>query len=203
MTRDVRICFLGDSFVQGVGDPEFRGWVGRVLQVTPGDVTGFNLGVRRNTSDDVVRRCWDEVRARTYPGVDNRLVVSFGSNDMVEENGRVRVDAARCLANLASILDESARRAVPVLFVGPPPVIDAGPGHLRRSLELAHALAALCHSRRVPFVPTTQALADDPAWTAEALAGDGAHPGAGGYRALADLVLAGPWRSWIGDATSG
>ncbi|QRP47437.1 GDSL-type esterase/lipase family protein [Amycolatopsis sp. FDAARGOS 1241] len=192
-----RVIFLGDSFVQGVGDPEHRGWVGRVLQATGGAVTGFNLGIRRNTSEDVLRRCWPEVEARVVPDEDNRLVVSFGSNDMVEENGTVRVAADRCVANLASLLQESALRGIPVLVVGPPPVIDAGAAHLRRTVDLAAAMAGLCAARNVPFVATTEALAADPVWTSEALARDGAHPGAGGYRRLAELVLAGGWPGWI------
>ncbi|MEU9125779.1 GDSL-type esterase/lipase family protein [Streptomyces sp. NPDC048506] len=124
-------------------------------------------------------------------------VVSFGSNDMVEEDGTVRVAAARCLDNLASILDESKRRAIAALVVGPPPVIDAGEDHLRRTATLADAMAALCRRRHVPFVATTQDLANNPTWTGEALAGDGAHPGSGGYQSLTALVLAGPWHEWI------
>jgi lysophospholipase L1-like esterase len=198
-SQDLRICFIGDSFVQGVGDPQYRGWVGRVLQATAGDVTAFNLGIRRNTSADVLRRCWEEVTPRLLPGADNRLVVSFGSNDMVEEDGRLRVEPDRCLENLAAVLDESERRAVPVLVVGPPPVIGAGEAHLLRTAKLADEKAALCRPRRVPFVATTRFLADAPAWTSEALAGDGAHPAAAGYQQLADLVLAGPWHDWIAD----
>jgi hypothetical protein len=34
MDRESRICLVGDSFVQGIGDPEHRGWVGRVLEVS-------------------------------------------------------------------------------------------------------------------------------------------------------------------------
>ncbi len=197
MTRDTRICFIGDSFVQGIGDPEYRGWVGRVLAKTPGDITAFNLGVRRNTSEDVRHRCWREVLPRTLPDADNRLVVSFGSNDAVVEDGTVRVEPARCLDNLAALLDESRRRAIAPLVVGPPPVIDAGAAHTRRTLHLADAMAALCRARHIPFVATTRDLSDDPVWTREAMAGDGAHPGAGGYQTLAGLVLAGPWHAWI------
>ncbi|MEV0265470.1 GDSL-type esterase/lipase family protein [Streptomyces sp. NPDC050617] len=197
MNRHVRICFIGDSFVQGIGDPEYRGWVGRVLQDTPGDITAFNLGIRRNTSEDVRRRCWQEVGPRTLPGADNRLVVSCGSNDMIEEGGRVRVDPAQCLDNLETLLDDSLRQAVAPLVVGPPPVIDAGEPHLRRVSALADTMAALCRSRSVPFIATTRGLADDPTWIREAMAGDGGHPGSGGYRKLADIVLSGQWHEWI------
>ncbi|WNF00647.1 GDSL-type esterase/lipase family protein [Streptomyces luomodiensis] len=197
MSGTIRICFIGDSFVQGIGDPEHRGWVGRVLEATGGDITAFNLGIRRDTSEDVLRRCWQEVLPRTLPGSDNRLVVSFGSNDMVQENGTVRVGAARTVENLASILEEARRQAITPLVVGPPPVVDAGGEHLRRTAALADEMAALCRSQHVPFIATTLELADDPVWTREALAGDGAHPGRGGYQRLAELVGAGQWRAWI------
>ncbi|MFI6843171.1 GDSL-type esterase/lipase family protein [Kitasatospora sp. NBC_00085] len=197
MIRNLRICFPGDSFTQGVGDPEYRGWVGRVLQATGGDVTAFNLGVRRNTSADVLARIRPEVDARTVPGADSRLVLSVGSNDTVREAGRPRVAPERCVANLAALLDGARGRGLGVLVVGPPPVADAGAEHLDRLPALVGAPAALCAGRGGSFVDVTAALAADPVWTAEALAGDGAHPGAGGYRRLAGLVLAGGWREWV------
>ena len=197
MNGDMRISFIGDSFVQGIGDPEHRGWVGRVLAASHPGITAFNLGIRRNTSEDVLRRCWPEVLPRTLPDADNRLVVSFGSNDAMEEDGKVRVDPARCLDNLASILAECRRRAIAALVVGPPPVIGAGEEHLRRTAKLADEMAALGRSEHVPFIDTTLSLANDPVWTREAIAGDGAHPGSGGYRRLADLVLADRWHAWI------
>lgn len=197
MTRDIRICFIGDSFVQGIGDPEYRGWVGRVLEVTFGDITAFNLGVRRNTSEDVLRRCWQEVSPRILNDSDNRLVISFGSNDTLKEDGMARVDPARSLDNLASILNESQRRAIVSLVVGPPPVIEAGDEHLGRTSKLADEMADLCRARYVPFIPTTKKLAEDAIWSAEALAGDGAHPGSGGYQQLANLILANRWHEWI------
>ncbi|WP_377270423.1 GDSL-type esterase/lipase family protein [Peterkaempfera sp. SMS 1(5)a] len=200
MAGDIRVCFIGDSFVQGVGDPEYRGWVGRVLQATRvpgGEVTGFNLGIRRNTSDEVLARCWEEVSRRLSPGADNRLVVSFGSNDAVEEDGSVRVAPERTLDNLTQLLTECARRGMPALVVGPPPVCSAGPAHLERLLSLNHRLEAVCTRAGVPWVPVTEALAQDRVWRAEAESGDGAHPGAGGYTGLAALVLAAGWQRWI------
>ncbi|GEM34926.1 hypothetical protein NN3_59330 [Nocardia neocaledoniensis NBRC 108232] len=198
MSGDLRLCFLGDSFVQGIGDPEYRGWVGRVLAATGPDVTAFNLGIRRNTSADVLRRYERELDERRAADADHRVVVSFGSNDAVEEeDGRVRVEPADCLENLATLLAGCRRRSVRVLVVGPPPVIDAGAAHFARVTTIADEMAALCLRENVPFIATTRALAADPVWRAEVSAGDGAHPGAEGYQRLADLVLAGGWREWI------
>ncbi|MFJ2190145.1 GDSL-type esterase/lipase family protein [Kitasatospora sp. NPDC087861] len=221
-----RICFIGDSFVQGLGDPEFRGWVGRVLQTAAPDATAFNLGVRRDSSADVLNRCWAEVEARTRPGADNRLVVSVGANDAMAQDGAMacsaepapgtaptqgavqqddrpprgsapRVAPDRTLANLAALLDGARERGIGVLVVGPPPVVCGGAEHLARLLRLAPALAALCAGAGVPFIDVTRALAEDPVWVAEAGAADGAHPGAGGYGRLAELVLGGGFGDWI------
>ncbi|MGF0316251.1 GDSL-type esterase/lipase family protein [Nocardia fluminea] len=197
MNEDLRICFIGDSFVQGIGDPEYRGWVGRVLAASGPGITAFNLGIRRNTSADVLRRCWREVEPRVLPDTDNRLVISFGSNDAVVEDGNVRVDRGQCLENLATLLSESRARAIHPLVIGPPPVIDGGAEHLRRTAELAGDMAELCGSREVPFIATTRQLAEDSIWTREAVAGDGAHPSSGGYQRLAELILGDRWHSWI------
>ncbi|MFJ7911688.1 GDSL-type esterase/lipase family protein [Kitasatospora sp. NPDC096204] len=193
-----RICFLGDSFVQGLGDPEFRGWVGRVLQAAAQGATAFNLGVRRDTSAQVRRRWWAEVEARTVPGADNRLVLSFGANDAVVEDGGPRVAPDRTLRNLTALLDDARELGLGALVVGPPPVVCGGADHLERLRRLVPAMAGICAASEVPFVDVTEALAADPVWTAEAEAGDGAHPGAGGYGRLAELVLAGGFREWIG-----
>ncbi len=53
MIADLRVCFLGDSFVAGVGDPEHLGWVGRVAARTNRGgqpLTAYGLGVRRETA---------------------------------------------------------------------------------------------------------------------------------------------------------
>ncbi|MBV6700899.1 GDSL-type esterase/lipase family protein [Kitasatospora aureofaciens] len=192
-----RVCFLGDSFVQGLGDPEFRGWVGRALQAAAPDATAFNLGIRRNTSEDVRLRCRAEVGARILPGADNRLVLSVGANDAMTEDGAPRVGHDRTLANLAALLDGARERGIRTFVVGPPPVVCGGAEHLERLLALAPVMAALCAERGVPFVDVTRALAEDATWVAEANAADGAHPGVGGYGRLAGLVLGGGFGDWI------
>jgi hypothetical protein len=51
--QEVRICFVGESFVNGTGDPECLGWTGRICvgaNKKGYDITYYNLGVRRETS---------------------------------------------------------------------------------------------------------------------------------------------------------
>ena len=73
-STDIRICFVGDSLVNGAGDPECLGWTGRICAGARGDgydVTYYNLGVRGQTSADIASR-WHEETAgsagrRTWP----------------------------------------------------------------------------------------------------------------------------------------
>ena len=58
----MRILAFGDSFVAGVGDPAHQGWLGRALAGRP-EVTVYNLGVRGDTSADILRR-WAAEDAR-------------------------------------------------------------------------------------------------------------------------------------------
>ena len=71
-SADRRVFFVGDSYVAGVGDPERRGWVGRAggadATATACPITAYNLGVRRDTSDDIARRWAAEVAARRGRG---------------------------------------------------------------------------------------------------------------------------------------
>jgi acyl-CoA thioesterase-1 len=197
---DIRICFFGDSYVAGVGDPEGLGWVGRLTAKSRKDrvpLTAYNLGVRRDTSQDVLDRLPDEAGRRLADGADNRLVVSFGANDTMEENGKRRVEAVRTIAALSDIVKWTRGRKLPLLVVGPPAVIDDA--HNRRLLELTLVMQEFTRRRDIAFVPLTPDLHENRQWRAGLAAGDGAHPSALGYEVLTSLVLPG-WWSWLGHA---
>ncbi|WP_433277633.1 GDSL-type esterase/lipase family protein [Pseudonocardia xinjiangensis] len=197
MITDRRVFFVGDSFVAGVGDPDHRGWVGRLAARSHQagvPLTTYNLGVRRDTSEDVCRRWPAEVAARRAPGCDERLVVSFGVNDTTVEGGTQRVRTARSVANLRAVIDGAAAARLPLLVVGPPPVDD--PEQNQRIETLSELFRAVCGEASVPYVETFELLAAEPRWMGEVRRGDGAHPGAGGYTLLADLVLP-QWQTWI------
>ncbi len=74
--RDLRACFVGDSFVAGVADPEHLGWVGRIAarsHQAGRPVIAYNLRVRRETSRDTLRR-WQASAPCGFP-----LAVMAGS----------------------------------------------------------------------------------------------------------------------------
>lgn len=192
---DTRICFIGDSFVNGTGDPDYLGWVGRVGQRWP-DLTLYNLGIRRDTSEQIEQRWADEVARRLPEGCDLRLVFSFGANDMTFEQGSHRVSPAASVACAQRILTQAMALA-PILMIGPPPVAD-DLEQCDRIAQISAQYAQLCHTLEIPYLEICRPLQANPIWMEEAIHGDGAHPAAGGYKALAELVMDWPiWRRWI------
>jgi lysophospholipase L1-like esterase len=199
--RDRRILFFGDSFVAGVGDPAGLGWVGRVVAASYDagqPLTAYNLGVRRDTSADVAARWRAEAAARMgVAGARYGVVFGLGVNDTTAEPGAgVRVEPGVAVDTLGELVDRARASGLDVFVVGPPPAGE--PAQDERIRALSARFADLARQRDVPFVETIDPLCRSQAWTSEAAANDGAHPGAGGYAALAGLVLAGGWLAWLG-----
>lgn len=197
----MRICFFGDSFVNGTGDDTALGWVGRVCVAARRagrDVTGYNLGVRGHTSLDVAARWRNEAHCRLPPDQDGRLVFAFGANDGATDatTGGARVSLERSLAVAETVLTE-ARAWKPVLMIGPLPVGDDAAADDRIAV-LSDGLGRLCGRLDVPYRNPFAEIARCDIWRREAAANDGAHPNAGGYDFLARLIEAWPpWREWI------
>lgn len=186
----LRLCFFGDSFVCGYGDPDARGWVGRACapHLAAGrDLTLYNLGIRGATIGDVALSWENEAVARLPLPGQGRVLFSFGANDAVQD-----VPPASSLDHAAAILKKAIPRA-PVLVIGPAPIAD-DPAADARAAALCPALDSLCRTMAVPFLSIHSLLRQSDAWMNEALAGDGAHPGRAGYAALAALIRG--WSAW-------
>jgi lysophospholipase L1-like esterase len=190
---DLRVCFIGDSFTYGQGDPEGLGWVGRVVNAAQADgveFAAYNLGVPGDTSWDIRQR-WLGQAERCFEGTDEgRLVFCFGANDVVWTDDGPRENPADSLANLVAILEDAS--PWPTVVIGSPPLSpwlahDDLPGLMDR-------FAQSCADLRVPFLPVLAPLTAEGSWLTEAEATDGAHPGAGGYEAMAKLVIR--WEGW-------
>ncbi len=182
---------VGDELVAGTGDPRAMGWVGRVAARTPQEhvrLTAHALGVPGETTTGAAAR-W---KAETGPrlGTDGRLVLGLGHHDL-----RAGTVTARSRLNVANVLDECAERGLPVLVVGPPPVLPGGPdAHLADGVRsLAAAFAEVCDRRGVTYVDLLAGLTGNADWEADLAASDGRVPGQAGYGLMAYLVLHGGW----------
>ena len=100
-----------------------------------------------------------------------------------------------------------------MLWIGPAPVDESmqpfspAPGisysfHNGRAAELSGAYGAVATALDVPFFDLHAALIDDRRYLNALRAGDGVHPAARGYTAIAKRVEEWPaWRAWFDGAS--
>ena len=193
--RDVGLCFVGSSMTAGYGDPKGLGWVGRVVGRTQHpdlDLTAYNLGVRGDTSADVMAR-W---RSETRPALGepdrasagrlggrqrhrHRASVSPGPGSTSPTSStRRRPAASRC----SSWASPRASR----------------PSGTRGIEALAEAQADVCARRGVAYVDCFKPLVGHEQWLSDVNASpDRVHPGQAGYGLIAWLVLHNGWNDWM------
>jgi acyl-CoA thioesterase I len=196
--REIHVLFFGDSHTVGVGDPSGLGWVGRIVATTHAagiSLVAYNLGVRGETSRDVLRRWRDEANTRSSE-LETRVVFAVGANDTAEEDRALRVEPSVSVETLTALLRQADAAGLPALVVGPAPVGDDK--QMDRIAELSNRFAALCEQIGAPFVGVAAPLRQSEAWRSEIAASDEAHPAAAGYEELARLVLASGWLDWVG-----
>jgi len=186
--HDIRICFIGDSFVNGVGDESGLGWTGRLcLKALQSGyaVTCYNLGIRRNTSRDILSRWEAECDRRLPDFCDGRVVVSLGVNDTAIEDGQVRVTPDESFENVYEIL-RSVRSKYPVIMVGPPPTHDDEQNKRIEAISLSFRNAAKLAG--VSYIEPFYLLVGDERYRAEILSNDGAHPRNYGYQRISEII---------------
>ncbi len=92
----MRILVFGDSITQGFWDTE-GGWVGHISRYYIEQTiktqnynipTIFNLGVSGDTSNEVLARFENEVKARLWPGEEIVIIISTGVNDCYIKAGK-------------------------------------------------------------------------------------------------------------------
>lgn len=210
--RSLRVCIIGDSIVAGTGDEAALGWPGRLAAsavVEGEDLTVYSLGVRGDTSREVAARWESEARARLPDVFPGALVFAFGLNDCAirtwEDGRRERRVAQVETESMALSVLREARALGRVGLVGPAPVDDTREGpQLVRGVrqrirnedveDIDRRLAAVAREAGVSYLGVFDALRQDARWPQALRAGDGVHPTAIGYDALAELV--GEWPFW-------
>ncbi|MEH2287964.1 GDSL-type esterase/lipase family protein [Nostoc sp.] len=196
--KEIRICFIGESFVNGTGDPEFLGWTGRVCRSAQSRgyaITHYNLGVRAETSRYLEQRWYSEVSYRLPREFDGRVVFSFGANDSGWAGKQQGIELSESIANARSILSQ-AKQLYPILMVSPPPCGDVDQEKRNQILaNLSEEFALVCDQLDVPYLDVFSSLVKSPIWLAEAKANDGAHPKAAGYTEFAAIVQ--NWEGWL------
>jgi len=191
VTQDIRICFIGDSFVNGTGDETTQGWAGRLCAAANNNssVTYYNLGVRRDTSKDILLRWEQECAIRLPEFCDGRIVLSCGVNDTVIEDGRLRVSLEESCANIKEIL--LGTQKFKVIMVGPPPIGEKVQDE--RIKVLSNSFSYEAEALGIPYIDIFTTLATDDSYKSEVSSNDGAHPRSSGYSKIAKIIGASPF----------
>ena len=133
------------------------------------------------------------------PEYDGRLVFSFGVNDCAAgpDDATPRVGLEAALENARAILGKASAWR-PTLMIGPLPVAES-PAQNHRVIALSEALAGVCDAVGAPFFSTVGFAAEvREIWRDEAARGDGIHPNALSYAALAQTIRSwAAWRNWF------
>lgn len=210
--RDLRICFVGDSYVNGTGDERCLGWIGRLCErrfTRDMQLSFYDLGIRGETTAQIRARWQSEVEARFPDGSDNRVVLQFGINDIANVTGSGRQTAEDATVEEAEAFVKEVTDAYPTLWVGLPPANEAcSPMHPSEGLEVsffqkdAAALNArfktLAETLGVPYFDLQTPLLANRDYMASLTRGDRMHCDGTGYAMMANLVDNWPaWNAWF------
>ena len=208
--RDLRICFVGDSYVNGTGDEQCLGWIGRLCARRFAHrfrLTFYDLGIRGATTDEIRGRWRKESEPRLQPGADNRIVLQFGINDVAEIVGSGRRVDENISVDNATVIVRQASGLYPTLWVGLPPAnVACSPMRPSEGLEITFSqeaamalnqrFMALAATLGVTYLDIQTPLLADQDYMASLTRGDRMHCSGSGYAIMADLVDR--WDAWAG-----
>ena len=207
-----RICFIGASTTEGMGDEAGLGWPGRLWQSHRGRLTEFvpyNLGVRGQTMHQIRKRVRSECDARLLQSMGPLIILATGANDLSrfadgDYVGKLRTPRKGLLRTFQTLVEE-LRDLAPLLVIGPPPIDEAQMPYQMANglrfdfrnddLEAGTLLYRdICRELDVPFFNLHKALSDSPTYRRALSEGDGLHPTGMGYQTCADIIEA--WSGW-------
>ncbi len=184
-----RYVALGDSFTEGIGDPEprspggYRGWADRVAEVLSeqtDDLAYANLAVRGRLLQQILTE-------QVEPALELRpdlITISAGGNDIIRPNTDPDDIATRLEAGLERLRSDGA---TVVLFTGPDigmtPVLGRMRGKVAIYNENLHAIA-LRHDLVVADMWALRELKDPRMWAPDRL-----HFSPIGHNTVARMVL--------------
>jgi lysophospholipase L1-like esterase len=187
MKKDIRVTFIGDSFVNGTGDESYLGWVGRVCAKTYSEypdieLTCYNLGVRKETSGGILERFELEIKPRLRDTDSHIAILSFGVNDCAQN-----IDLEVSKQNLNMLLTQAKKSFQKLLFVMPPPIADQ---EINQKIKcLIDQYRFICKELEVEYIDFFDILSENKIWKKQTRENDGAHPKSQGYEIFAKLIF--------------
>jgi len=196
-----KLVVLGDSGVQGWGDPLEGGWCERLrrhwMELPNGPVV-YNLGVRGDGLERLSSRLVDEVgrRGELRRQIPQGILIGIGHNDAARvgrPDGRPQLDPDGFLFGMQQLLIQ-AKSLAPVHVIGLAPVEESAMPYaevLWYGLEAIRHYESLleeaCLEADVPFLPLLSGLLAEPDWR-RWLCSDGLHLNTDGHRQVFERV---------------
>jgi lysophospholipase L1-like esterase len=203
-----RICFIGASTVEGLGDETGQGWVGRLTAARRNQgkpYIPFYLGVRGQTLQQIADRAHQECKVRITSKSNDLIVLGTGVNDIARVDSKPRTKSEDVLNTFAQLIDTLTGLSK-LIVVGPFPVhepkmpfyssvTDLNLCFQNNDIrEISKAYGEKCESKGIPYLNLFGDLLICDDYQKGLKLGDGLHSNSDGYHAVADLVE--NWSPW-------
>jgi lysophospholipase L1-like esterase len=207
------IFFVGDSITLGWRDEDIGGWPVRLMARLDPDrsITAYNLGVRGDTSEQILARWQEEVLRRRRSMSRSVIVFAFGANDAKVTAGDEPIIALDVFRRNTRRILATAASEHRVLFIGPAPVDESALARVinptgsvpvpsnRRIAEISGVLAQETAAVAIPYLDLMRSLSGEESWYSGLRGTDGIHPPARGHDQIAAHVAGWqPWQSLFG-----
>jgi acyl-CoA thioesterase-1 len=118
-----RICFVGASTTEEMGDPSGRGWVGNTAIVKNQTAACYNLGVRGQTIFQIADRAAAECNSRILEYQSGGIVLGCALNEIARLADGTHRASQTAILNCYSVLIAELAEIAPLVIIGPPPVL--------------------------------------------------------------------------------
>lgn len=194
------ILFLfGDSITQGYWDSK-GGWADRIRSyVLEQDVNNnfnhyhgvYNLGIDGNTTQQVLDRFENEVKARLWKDAEYAFIFAVGTNDtVIQRGGRMLTDPSRYANQIKQLHSKASKYSSKIAFINLLPVDEAltnplpnstsGKCYTNERIESFNStLEAQCNSLNVTVIDARSSFIES-----DNLLADGLHPNDEGHKAI-------------------
>ncbi|USG62637.1 GDSL-type esterase/lipase family protein [Sneathiella marina] len=200
-----RICFVGASTTEGMGDETGQGWPGRLSAPHRDLIVPYNLGVASQLLGEIRQRAAAECAARISDPDEGGIVFCCGMNDLARHQGISRTPIRRVIQTFETLLND-LKPIAPLIAIGPFPVyMPSMPYHSNltgfdldfRNEDIEEAdtvYKGLCKKNAVPYLSVFPDLMESDLYGQSLKEGDGLHPGGDGYQLLAEKIS--HWSAW-------
>lgn len=204
----LRVCFIGASTVEGLGDNTGRGWPGRLIAMEKlpfDELKAFNLGIRGQTLKQIHRRANAECSVRLMQKNKSIIFIGTGANDLARfTSGEPRTPFPAVVATLDLMLKELSKIAC-VFLAGPAPVYEPNLPYIMNDgltfdfknhdiEEASIAYRKIADQNDVSFLDLHTELKNNKTYMGGLEAGDGLHTNDEGYQAVAKIAH--DWKPW-------